>query len=85
LRKYRFSETPPWKEILKVLHRQLDLRIYDAKRWKARNGSLSVLDRELLQTAYDNIRSLHLFLGQTKETKLEKTALNLLHQSEEIT
>ena len=83
MRKYRFTGETRWRGILKVLRWQLDLRVFDAQRRFVKSGSLPELDRDLLQIAYDNSRFLHLFLGYPKETKLEKTALNLLHQSKE--
>jgi len=83
LRKYCFTEKTRWREILSVLRWQLELRISDAQRRRAKNGSLSALDRELLQTAYNDSRFLHRFLGRSKETKLEQAAAELLHQAEE--
>ena len=80
LRKYRNVEPDAWREILKLVRWQLELRVVDFERTQERELP-QALGLRLLQEAYDSSRFLHRFLGYSRETTLERRASQLLRDA----
>lgn len=81
---YVKNEQMPWREILKILHWHLEIKMMDY-RWVYEDIQQGVLDHKAgasalasLQESYRVYHAMRQFLGYRVATKLERQALELL-------